>query len=237
MINCQEAKMLISQNLDGELNELEQKQLKEHLFSCLDCQEYQQKIKKLDDHLSSLPDLKLQESIVDQLFNDDTIMIKDKNKKTKWINKWSKITGVVAAAVLIFFMLPFSPFLEDNDFKLKNNNYESALDSSEMYARTSPEKITNFSEQNNVIGEDETAVSITSDVVIPYRVVNENNQLVIYKGGKIIFNSKKWESDLSLKWRFEGDNQLVYSVYSKDNKLITEYLIDLVNLTEEKLEN
>jgi len=76
--NCDSYKELISQQLDGEINEDQAIELAEHLASCPECRQFKQSMVALHEDLLKLPEIELTESIVDQLLADKRIVISEK---------------------------------------------------------------------------------------------------------------------------------------------------------------
>lgn len=238
MSDCGNIRILINQRLDNELNQSEQKQLEEHLQECHSCKIYSQNMIGIHNQLLSLPTIDMQTSIVDQLiFDIDNIDINKKVKNTKLLNKqWMKRYGLAIAAAIVLFV-PIT-ITVNNNFNLTNDSdisyssrapqEESAMDSTQIAG----DSVSNVEE----VGGNNEKMTLTAAPFIPYLVEIKNNQLIVYQNDEVIYESKPWSDDLIVDYYQVNENEMIYSLLSKDNVLVASYKINLLEKTEEKLE-
>ena len=64
-MNCEQMTLLMSAWLDGELSELEEKQMKEHLERCPDCRVLMEQLQSLHTSFSDLEEIPAPEGFAD----------------------------------------------------------------------------------------------------------------------------------------------------------------------------
>jgi len=242
LINCQQAKELISQKLDGALHPSDEKRLEEHLNTCSSCQVYQEEMKELHHQLLQLPPAALKESMVDQLLETHLLHeVKQQKKISFWKKKhW---IGLTAAAVLLGLWVPLYALIS-NEFPgllqggLKQEGPMMASDSVKQELEINHDT---GAQEENFAGIMEATPTENDPQVInektdpyAYQVKEENRQLVIYQNEEVIYRSRHWEDDQSVQWRMENQHQLIYTLYSSKGKVVATYQIDLLQKKEEK---
>lgn len=247
MSNCENIKKLINQQIDNELNKSEQKQLEEHLHECNSCMTYHQNMIVIHNRLLSLPAIDTQISIVDQLISDiDNIDINKKVEKTKVFNKqWFKRYGLAIAAAIVLFV-PITLTVNQN-LNLTNNSdksyasrapqEEAAMNFGIKADNTNSIQETQDSEGNvEERGDFDGQMPLKAETFMPYIVEIENNQLIVYQNDEVIYKSKTWADNLNVDYYQVDENEIIYSLFSKDNDLIASYKINLLEKIEEKVE-
>lgn len=96
-MNCEEALQLISEELDGELDEARRALLEEHLSSCEDCRNARQALSQIDDalrqtQLDAPPELQ------------DRVMRSIRREKRRKRFAWIPAAGLAAAAALAIIL-------------------------------------------------------------------------------------------------------------------------------------
>ncbi len=240
MINCEKVKELISQQIDGELSELDEKRLAEHLSVCSSCSAYQKDLNYIHEKLLQLPTVSIEKSIVDQLLEENLLEVDTKPKKKSFLRNKSMM-GLVAAALLIVVWIPLSPMLSQDHEKFEVTEELPKMYGVDNKADFDSMEIQFTQDMGNGMGVTATesapkAINDGAEAEV-YQVKEEHHQLVIYKNGVEAFRTEQWDEDVSVEWSKEGEQQIVYMLYTKEGKIIATYRIDLLEKREEKIEN
>lgn len=100
-VNCEQAAELIQRQLDGDLSEIEEKELHHHLAHCPSCSEEQKRYHQVDEMLKQLPKVTPNRSVVDSLELEFLVKEKKGNKKVVRFTKGKWLAGAMAAVVLL----------------------------------------------------------------------------------------------------------------------------------------
>lgn len=244
MSNCQNTRELISQKLDGELNDIEQKQLNEHLASCSNCQKYYNNMIVIHEKLLNMPNITFGESIVDQLIDNNAFTFNgDLNQYKK--RKWKPWAGAIAAALLIGIFLPYSLIynqINDGQINMAEQSAEITAFDNNMNMSENLTKRSNNIEMDSAtesgLGENDQfglTLTATTKELMPFKIEEKENRLFIYKDDVELFRSNIWEDGLSVRWETINKNEIIYSLYSKDNNIVAKYHINLLEKNEEKI--
>jgi len=194
---------------------------------------------EIHNQLLSLSAIKPQISIVDEIISDldNIIDITENNKKLKKFNKqWFKKYGLLIAAAIVLFV-PITITINQN-FNLTSNDDKSYFsmavqeDSAMEVEDRTVKNVDGNTGEKLAYG---IQMPLQADYVLPYIIEIENNQLIIYQDEQIIYTSKTWADDLNVDYYLLDENEIIYSLFSKDNVLIGSYKIDLFEKTEEKV--
>ena len=265
MKNCDSYKELISQQLDGEINEDQAIELAEHLASCPECRQFKQSMVALHEDLLKLPEIELTESIVDQLLADKRIVISEKKSIFRKKN-WKPYYGFAAAALILIMLIPLLPLMNQQkaDFSADSaENFamvtEEAEDSNQrLFTASAPELDTDIPSGGTENLEKSTQIVGTVDYGLPVDVTiaedsseklpaaqqaaiytintnEEGNQLIIYKENVEDFRTAKWTKELSLHIESIDGQYVTYALYNADNTLNAKYQINLLEKQEIKI--
>lgn len=243
MNNCQQIRQLINNKMDNESNDFEQRLIEEHIVGCDDCRQYYEKMLKVHEDLTSLPTIDLQESIVDQLFENNHFTINEESEKRSFMKGWRSWYGI-AAAVIVVLILPLAIFsnhgldgmytadegsmVKEESLNMDTKGIEMA-DNSDIYGAQ-------FIEDENIDGQEIMNVAGTSKNVSKYDVEIDDNRLNIYISNEVIFETKQWDDNQRVEWYQIGEDEIMYTLYDNEGNVMVTYQVDLVNLVEEIIE-
>ena len=118
-MRCEQAKILLSQELDGELDVKERAALEQHLSGCPECQRIRQAYRSIDAEIAGLeiePPASLEHSILDKIHNEP-IPVRPRRRPM-----WGVGTAAAAAAVLALVIFGRTGLLQNT----KNASADSA---------------------------------------------------------------------------------------------------------------
>lgn len=248
MISCHEAKQYISQKLDGELTELENKLLEEHLSLCTECNAYEKNLLDLHNNLFKLKNIELTESIVDKLFIENNELKKKSENKKRLMDKFKPWQGLVAAAILIGIAIPTYNYVnKDQIYSLEQEARNYAGESSEYYLfdtevadsadAENQQAKDDGTKENTSNGNEIGIMGIEATNMNLYNIEQVENQLIISQEESIIYKTTEWEQGLNAQWEIINENEIIYSLFDKDNNLVEKYKINLLEKKEEKINN
>lgn len=255
MINCQNTQELLSQRLDGEINEKENAQLAEHLATCSICQEYEAGLINLHTSLINIPQISLNESILDNLITNKTINFEDKdNSKTPRKSVFKPWYGLIAAAILIGIYIPVSGLVEpnnSNDVALRADSEATKIAAAEENPSVEFDVVNEEGSMGALNSDTETAdaegdksIAIASEpndstqfFIVEDNVKIENRQLIIFDNNNMeIYRTNQWDENLIVRWYILDDNHIIYTLFDNQNKKVGEYKINISEKIEEKVE-
>lgn len=100
-VNCEQAAELIQRQLDGDLSEIEKKELHHHLAHCPSCSEEHKQYRQVDKLLKELPKVNPDRSVVDSLELKFLVKEKKGNEKGARFTKGKWLAGTMVAVVLL----------------------------------------------------------------------------------------------------------------------------------------
>ena len=264
MITCETAKEYISQKIDDELELVQDVLLDEHLTSCTHCRDYAEEMLKLDQMLSRLPEVRMEESIVDLLIAEgkipgstDTTITDQESMEKKAKRTWYKKVDIkpwhkaLLVASLMISLIPTYYLINQQNMMTESVNDEMMQMAKEAPVLENPEQsenqesmgITGITVENLENGtadtvKERTDYTVTSTKVPAYQVSEIDHQLVVYAEDKEIYRTPAWASDLKMVWQYSetNSNHIIYSLYNQADQLMAKYQIDLEQKNEEKIE-
>ncbi len=253
MIQCDKARELLSLQLDDELNRAEQDQLEEHLDSCPSCQQYAKQLHSLHHKLLQLPDIPLGNSMVEELLNKDLFNDKEEEfddyhvfgKRNKPIIRWRSWQGLAVAALIILISIPTIPYLYQQKDNVAESQSQQNLAADSVQTRALNKKAIYDNDQNKVkynatVLNDDTKQSLdhpklesysimfTQAVGQIYIILEVNHQLKIYQNNIEVFQTERWDEDLSAKWQVDKERQTIHYQIYKDDHLVSEHQINII---------
>lgn len=102
--------------MDGELNEEEEKEVKEHLHECSECMKHYQELEKAVALVKSTSHIQAPDKFTEMVMNS-----LPREKRTVSINRWFKNHPLLVAASLFVLLMTgslFSSYQEDNKFSV-----------------------------------------------------------------------------------------------------------------------
>lgn len=249
MIECKHYRELINKALDCELNDFEQVQLDEHLNSCDSCKKYYDDIFNVQNKLNILPNIRLEESIVDQLLEFDFFPTEEDRVKKNFFKDWRAWYGV-AAAVIVILVLPLTIIGNQlfNENLGSDDGASMLKGESILYETRDVEKSDNcipeceLSEEYGIVGvqlTDEPNTNneyVATDFAFKYEFKVIDNKLNIYLNEEKIYETKQWSDNLYVDWYQFSEEEIIYSLYNQDDYLVNSYKINLINKIEEIIE-
>ncbi len=258
---CDTFKDLIQQDLDGVLNALDQADLKLHLDVCETCEDYRNKIAKLELNLAhiatdgpqaSATDLNLLAGIMPDLERIAATRAENARRRKGaedgqakgWLARlgqqtWFRRYGMAIAAALVL-MVPAGTMISNN---LSGNSTEvdlfAARFGSKDVAPTNPP--TEATIGLNEKSQQERGDNQDNEVGNPaerggdYTVRETGNELAVFSAGYEVFRTSTWLDGVRADYKLLADDVLVYSLYSAEGELLASYQVDLVTGTMEQV--
>jgi len=243
LINCQQAREYMSLQLDEVLEKSLTDQLEEHLHQCDSCTNYMSRLESLHLQLSNMPDVSLEESIVDRLIATEKFSKKEADKS---INKLSSFPfkkkllpwyGVAVAAIIAISFIP-SVLLPNSGNEIADQ--ELAVRNPDEIPLVEPriEKTPKINQNDNseqigpqmsIMAEENSSFS----AVPPIQIEVQENQLIISKDQQEIYRTNKWSDDLTIQWEIVNDDTVNYFLYNNIGEQVKAYQINLITKQEE----
>ncbi|BCU82455.1 hypothetical protein JIR001_22380 [Polycladomyces abyssicola] len=232
-MRCEDALELIQRSLDEELSEAEQARLQSHLSVCTSCSDFHLRLKRLDEHLSLLPQVQPPVSVVDRILPQLEKPKPTRTFRRRFTNmRW--ISGGITAAIVIGAIITQWGMTENHTPpKPPVATNPSGGPSAKDHPPTS-------SGHKPVIG---ASVEDTGDGPewSPHRryqaVVSGNRVEVRTKDGKLWYRSSAWQNGAKAQLSWADDRKLIVLIvwHGKDGQaksVLKKY--DVLQKREEK---
>jgi hypothetical protein len=256
---CDTFKDLIQQELDAALSSDERERLALHLDRCASCEEYREKLIKLELGLAHITidgpqattaKLNLIEGIMPDLERIATTRAENARRKGVAENEkgfgrfgrlgqqtWFRRYGMAIAAAIVL-MIPAGVILSDN---LGGSNMEMDTFSARLGMKSAPPESPAVESSMGLQGADvdryATGGTMPPDQgrVSDYTVRETGNELTVYNLGNEVFRTAGWLDGVRVDYQLLADDIMIYRLFSEDGKLLASYTVDLVTQTVEQI--